>query len=141
MAILLQLMQEFNAFFGAPFDAAAAAAALEGLIVNESAGRAWLIESDGQTVGYVVLTYSYSIEFHGRDAFVDELYVRETYRGRGLGTAALEFVEGLCPSLGVRPLHLEVDDGNDRARTVYRKFGFQERRKSLMTKRIAAKAD
>ena len=42
-------------------------------------------------VGYLVLTLGYSLEYGGRDAFIDEVYIRSSYRGRGIGTAALTF--------------------------------------------------
>jgi GNAT superfamily N-acetyltransferase len=134
--VLLALTREFNAFFGTPFDAEAVRAAVVRLLDDDSLGRVWLIRSGGETVGYVVLTFGYSLEFHGRDAFVDELYLRAEHRGRGLGRLALEFVERACPDLGIQALHLEVDDDNDPARALYEKVGFVDRQKSLMTKRI-----
>jgi hypothetical protein len=39
-------------------------------------------------VGCVVLTLGYSLELLGRDAFIDEFYLREVYRGRGWGRQA-----------------------------------------------------
>jgi diamine N-acetyltransferase len=135
--VLVEMMREFNAFFGSPFDAEAARAALEGLLADTALGRVWVIRAGGEAIGYVALTFGYSLEFHGRDAFVDELYVRAAHRGQGVGARALEFVERACPALGVRALHLEVDPGNDPARALYEKAGFRDRQKALMTKRIA----
>ncbi len=46
----------------------------------------WLIRHGGQTVGYVVLTFDYGLEYGGREMFIDELYVRASHRavsGRG----------------------------------------------------------
>jgi ribosomal protein S18 acetylase RimI-like enzyme len=88
----------------------------------------------GSVVGFVVLTFSYSLEFHGRDAFVDELYVRPSHRRRGLGAAALRLSEAACREHGVHALHLEVDGANDPARALYRRWGFDEHARHLMTK-------
>jgi GNAT superfamily N-acetyltransferase len=41
-------------------------------------------------VGYIVLTFGYSLEYLGRDAFIDEFYLRESYRGRRWGRRTLE---------------------------------------------------
>src|SRR4051812_10583951 len=56
------------AFDGRRFDEAAQREAVLGLIDDESLGCVWLIEEGDETVGYVVLTLGYSLEFHGRDA-------------------------------------------------------------------------
>jgi GNAT superfamily N-acetyltransferase len=56
----------------------------------------------GEPVGYLVVTLGYSLEYGGRDAFVDEVYIRSTHREKGIGTAALTFAEEQCRVLGVR---------------------------------------
>ena len=60
-------------------------------------------------IGYLVLTIGYSLERGGRDAFIDELYVRAERRGRGLGALAVATAEAAARRLGVRAVHLEVD--------------------------------
>jgi GNAT superfamily N-acetyltransferase len=92
---------------------------------------------DGAAAGYVVLTFGYSLEFNGHDAFVDELYVEEGHRGKGLGGLAVRLAEDTCRTMGVRALHLEVDRENHRARAVYEKAGFEDRDNHLLTKRLA----
>ena len=42
------------------------------------------------------MTFGYGLESHGRFAFLDEMYIRDEYRGRGLGREALEAVEETC---------------------------------------------
>jgi GNAT superfamily N-acetyltransferase len=134
---LVEFMREFYQAENLPFDRLAARAALDRLLRDHSLGRVWLIHLGEEAVGYVALTFGYSLEFLGRDAFVDELYVRAAHRGQGVGTRALKFIEEVCPALGVRALHLEVKPGNSRARAVYHKAGFQDRDHHLMTRRIA----
>jgi ribosomal protein S18 acetylase RimI-like enzyme len=97
-------------------------------------GRVFLITMGGEITGYAVLTFGYSLEFRGRDAFVDELYLRDEYRGRGIGKRALEFLAGVCADNGVCAMRLEVERSNTRAQSVYRKFGFEDHDRYLMTK-------
>ena len=136
LEILLDLVREYYAFDGHTYDRDVARAALEGLMRKPAFGRAWLIRDGAAPVGYVVLTIGYSIEYHGHDAFVDELYLRESHRGRGWGRAALAFVEQVCRELGVHALHLEVERANTAAHAVYRKFGFEDHDRYLLTKWI-----
>jgi len=139
--LVLTLMPEYYAFDHLRFDEAKARAALQQLISDDTRGRIWLIQLGGETVGYIVLAFGFSLEFHGRDAFVDEVYVREAYRRRGIGHAALRFVEAACPGLGVHALHLEVERRNTNAQALYRKLGFVDQDRYLMTRGIASRPD
>ncbi|HYP53210.1 MAG TPA: GNAT family N-acetyltransferase, partial [Pyrinomonadaceae bacterium] len=65
-----------------------------------------------------------------------EFYLREEARGRGAGRRALEFVEGECRALGVRALHLEVERVNTNAQNLYRRCGFKDHDRYLLTKRV-----
>ena len=136
---LLLMMPGLYEHEGLPFDAGATRVALERLLGDERLGGVWLIRSGASAVGYVVLTLGYSLEFRGRDAFLDELYLRPEARGRGAGRKALEFVEGVCRSLGVRALHLEVERANTGAQALYRKSGFVDHDRYLMTKWVETK--
>src|SRR5579862_9695398 len=70
-----------------------AQSAMERLIADPSVGQAWLILADAKPVGYVVLVFSFSIEFGGRTAFIDELFIEEAFRGLGIGRRAMKLVE------------------------------------------------
>src|SRR4051812_30205073 len=118
------------------FDEAAARDAIPALVADPSVGRIWLINDGERTVGYVVLTLCYSIEFGGRIAFVDELFIEASHRRHGIGSQTLAFIEEKTAALGVRTLLLEVTKSNDAAKSLYRKQGFANRPHQLMTKRI-----
>ena len=138
--ILFELMREFYRHERMAWDEAAARGALHGVLADASRGRALLIELGAAVAGYLVVCFGWSLEFQGRDAFVDELYVREAFRGQGLGTRALEVAADLCRESGVRALHLEVERRNTRAQDVYRRAGFVDREYYLMTRRLAPAA-
>jgi GNAT superfamily N-acetyltransferase len=97
-------------------------------------GRAWLITEADQPVGYVVLTVSFSFEYRGCDAFIDELYIAEECRRRGIGRRAMEFVETVAHELGVNAMHLEVSPANAEALELYRRRGYVDHGRYLMTK-------
>lgn len=132
--ILVQFVREFYDVDGHHFDEAVVRNGLLQLLNDASLGRVWLIVVDGEAVGYTILGFSFSLEFRGRDAFVDELYLREAYRGRGLGTRTLQFVEETALSLGIQCLHLEVERANANAQQVYQRCGYRDNDRYLMTK-------
>ena len=105
------------------------------LLGDSSLGRIWVIGVDGHTAGYAALCFGYSIEFGGRDAFVDELYLTDAFRGRGIGAIVLERLVEAAAALGIRALHLEVNRGNERAVRLYRRWGFTERSASMLMSR------
>lgn len=117
-----------------PFDEAQRRAIFERFVSDSTYGKAWLIECDAHFVGYVVLTVSFSFEYRGYDAFIDELYIAEEYRRQGIGRRAMEFVEAAAAELGVNAIHLEVTDGNDPAIGLYRRVGYSGNERFLMTK-------
>lgn len=135
--LLLELMREFYEYDRIPYDRAIARAALDGIINDGNQGSVWLIGASGETVGYAALTFGYSLEYHGRDAFLDELFIREPHRRKGIGKQVLKFVEKNCSELGIRGLHLVVERKNTNAQNFYRAFGFQTQDRYLMTRWIA----
>ncbi|MGZ7077088.1 MAG: GNAT family N-acetyltransferase, partial [Candidatus Angelobacter sp.] len=84
--------------------------------------------------GYFALTFCFSLEFHGRFALLDELYLREAYRRQKLGKAAVSFAEDLCRKAGIAAVRLEVGRENQNAQSLYRAAGFKEDERNLMTK-------
>jgi GNAT superfamily N-acetyltransferase len=135
-ALLLEMMREYYAYDGHVFDPPKAQTALLVFLREPSFGRAWLICEGSTPVGYIVLTLGYSLEYLGRDAFIDEFYLRESHRGRGWGSRALAFVEDEARRLNVRSIHLEVVRQNTFAKGVYRKSGYLDHDHYLMSKWI-----
>jgi len=136
---LVQFMREYYEFDHLPFDEQVACSAVAKFLGDESLGRLWLICCDAEAVGYLVLTLGYSLEYGGRDAFIDEVYIQASHRGHGIGKRALAFAEEMCCSLDVRALHLEVERENTNAHALYRKVGFVDHDRYLLTKRILTK--
>lgn len=97
-------------------------------------GRAWIFFDGEIPVGYIVLTFGYSFEFHGRDSFIDELYIESQYRRQGIGRRAMQFIEERALELGVNAIHLEVDQGNEPAEELYRRTGYGDHARFLRTK-------
>jgi len=134
--LLLDFMRSYYAFDGHGFDREKAHAALIPLLRDPNFGRAWLILDADSPVGYIVICLGYSLEWLGRDAFVDEFYLRDEYRGRGCVQRVMAFLEDAARNLGVRALHLEVVDGNAAAGHLYRKLGFQPHHSAFLSKWI-----
>mgnify|MGYP002623815361 CR=1 FL=1 len=129
---LLPLVRAYHAFEGIAQDERVRLAALGALLASEGPGRVWLIVADGALAGYLIVCFGYSVEFGGRDAFLDEFFIVEAQRGRGIGARALALVQAETAALGVRALHLEVARDNARARRLYAAAGFEARSRYVL---------
>lgn len=135
-ATLLALQQAFYAQEGYPFDADAIGPAWAALLSTPSLGHAWLAEDQGRAVAYVVVTIGFSLEHLGRDAFIDELFVVSSHRGRGLGQGGLEVATSWCRRQGIRVILLEVEGDNDVAQHLYARSGFAGDRRRLLKRHL-----
>ena len=133
---ILALHRDFFAEDRYPFREEESRANLARLLADPSLGRVFVLEDGEAVVGYLVLTFGFSLEFGGRDGLVDELYVAPSHRGRGLGTKALAAAEEACRALGIRAVHLVVERYKEDAQALYRRVGFVAHDREVMTKTI-----
>jgi ribosomal protein S18 acetylase RimI-like enzyme len=138
---VLGLHRDFFREDGYPFHAEESRTNLARLLGDPNLGRLWVMDDGGTLVGYLVLAFGFSLEFRGRDAVIDELYVAPSHRARGLGRRALAVAEAACRELGVRAIHLVVERKKENARTLYRRAGFVAPDRELMTKRLEESAN
>jgi ribosomal protein S18 acetylase RimI-like enzyme len=80
-------------------------------------------EVDGVLAGYGMVTRSYSTERGGICVWIEDIYIKPQYRGMGIGSAFLQFVEAENP--GAVRLRLEAEPENVPAMHVYQKAGFE----------------
>jgi GNAT superfamily N-acetyltransferase len=111
-------------------------AALRALLADPHAGAAFRIDTADRTIGYAILCWGFSVEYGGRDAFLDEFYIIPELRGRGLGLRVLGLLEHEARRLGVVALHLEVLAYEARNTNLYTRAGFHDRNSRLMTRRL-----
>ncbi len=134
---VLALHRDFFAEDGYAFAEEESRRNLARLLAEPGLGRVFVLEEGGRVAGYLVLTFGFSLEFGGRDALVDELYVAPGHRGRGLGTRALAAAEAACRELGIRIVHLVVERHKTGVRELYRRLGYVAPPRDVMTKRLA----
>jgi len=133
--VLVLLVGAYHAFEALDSTADTRREAVRRLLADPALGRIWLIRVDGRTVGYIALCFGYSIEFAGHDAFIDEFFIDENVRGRGVGRAVLEQIGTRARDHGIRALHLEVAKNNTRAQRLYAAAGFEARDKYYLMSR------
>lgn len=126
--VIESLVTAFHQHEGVTVTAKSRRASIAKLLDTPAQGRILLVQSaTADIVGYAVLAFGFSLEFGGRDAFLDELFVAKGFRGQGIGRAALEAVCAWARREQLGALHLEVERDNTAAKALYIQTGFEDR--------------
>lgn len=132
---LLAMVEAFHAEEGLETSPEHRHAGIEPLLEGIPYGAVYIIGPTRAPIGYIVVTFGWSVEFGGMDGFVDELYIRPPVRGRGLASEVLIELPKTLAQAGIKALHLEVDRDNEQAQRLYQRTRFHPRdRYMLMTK-------
>lgn len=86
--------------------------------------QGYMLVCDGNNVGYCVTMKTYSVEAGGITIWIDELFVLEEYRSKGLGRELFKYIEENGDKKLCR-IRLEVELENGRAISLYKKMGFE----------------
>jgi GNAT superfamily N-acetyltransferase len=121
IAQLLRLQMEEHSL---PFHAERISAALAAVFATPSLGSFLLVEGEGTLIGVAYIAFLHSMEHAATIPLLEELYVLERYRGRGLGSALLnEVLKRFSQRTGL-PMELEIDSTHRQVEGLYRRHGF-----------------
>ena len=94
---------------------------IENCINNSDYLEGYIIERSDESQGYAMIAKSFSTEFGKPCIWIEDLYVKEQYRGMGLGKMFLDFITEKYTGCIFR---LEVEKENEGAVGLYEKCGF-----------------
>ena len=85
---------------------------------------------DGQIAGYSMVSKSFTTEYGGICAWIEDLYVKENFRRRGISKQFFEKLPSMYPEI-VR-FKLEVEPENERALETYKSCGYSKLHYDIM---------
>lgn len=135
---LLDLIAAYHEYDNISSTSARRRIALDGLMSDPTAGRIWVAQREGSLVGYVALTFDYSLEFGGREGFIDELFVSSNARSQGVGRALLSHATRAARAMGLFGLNIVVEQANDAALEFYKQCGWGAPHRVLLYKDLDA---
>lgn len=94
---------------------------IENCINNNPYLEGYVFENSNDILGYGMIAKSFSTEFGRPCIWIEDLYIKEDYRGLGLGKTFFDFITQKYTDCIFR---LEVEEENERAVKLYRKCGF-----------------
>lgn len=84
----------------------------------------YVAEEDGHLAGYALIARFFSQEAGGEVVWLDEIYIRDEFRGKGAGTALINKVfEDFKDAAAYR---LEIEPENEGAERLYKRLGFKK---------------
>lgn len=108
-------------------DAQTRRAALGALLDGAPHGAAYLIGPVRAPIGYVVLSFGWSIRQGGMTATLDEVFIRPGVRNRGIGAEVLTSLPKALKGAGLKALHVETPRAATRPQSLYRRMRFHPR--------------
>lgn len=86
----------------------------------------YIFEYDNKEVGYALLSKTFSQEAGGIVFWIEELYILEEYRSKGLGKEFFDFMEKKVIQDNIARVRLEISPSNKKAKKLYKNKGFKE---------------
>ena len=108
-------------------------AGVAALLADQSKGRYWVAEINGEIAGQLMITYEWSDWRNGNLWWIQSVYVPEKYRRRGVFSALYQHLESMAESdPGVAGIRLYVEKENTHAKKTYLSLGMSETNYDVM---------
>ena len=92
---------------------------------SDAYAEIYLLECEGEPAGYGLTARTFSQEAGGSVLWIEELYIREQFRSRGLGREFFSYIEEKNKDRTAR-IRLEVEEENKRAASLYQRLGYEK---------------
>ena len=121
---ILSLIRELATYERSPESVVATEEGLRSALFGSSpAVFAHVAEADGEVVGFALWFLNFSTWLGRHGLYLEDLFVRPSHRGRGLGKALLETLIGIARERGYGRVEWVVLDWNEPAHAFYRSMG------------------
>ena len=122
--LVLQLIRELAAYEKLGHEVTATERDLrESLFSSPPSAEVVIAETDGGVAGYALLFQNYSTFLCKRGLYLEDLFVRPSFRGRGIGRLLLSHLAGIAVQRGCARFEWAVLDWNESAIGFYRSLG------------------
>ncbi len=93
------------------------------MIREQTHFNAFVLETpEKEIIGYAAYFFCY-YTWSGKALYMDDLYIRPAYRGKGLGTLLIQEIRNLAKETGCHKMRWQVSEWNESAIRFYTKLG------------------
>lgn len=122
-ALILELIRQLAAYERLEEKVTATPELLEQWLFEKQAAQVLIGEADGEVVGFALFFQNFSTFLGKGGIYLEDLFVKERFRGRGYGTAFLKKLASIAKERGCGRLDWSCLDWNERSIAFYRSFG------------------
>lgn len=123
--VCLALVAKYHEEIGAVYDDAHRDKVITPLLDGSPLGAVWLMGPIRAPMGYVVVTFAWSISAGGMVGWVQEIYTRPIVRNRGIGTETLHAVAVALREAGVKALQVDLGTAENTQAGFWKRAGFK----------------
>ena len=120
-------MERYHSETALPHDDTHRRRAIAPLLSGSPHGAVWLIGPQRAPLGYVLISFGWSVALAGLEGFVNEIFVRSSVRGRGIGTEVLHAIAVSLSQTGLKALHVRLDHADATSARFCARVGFAPR--------------
>ena len=122
---LLDLLGQFALEAGTALPKQHLEAALVPMLQGIELGEIWVLENTQELIGYLVIGWGWGIESGGKEALIDEVFIKPSHRNQGLGRQLVEHALAHAKQQGAKTVFLETEKSNPESRKLYVDLGFE----------------
>jgi len=115
----LALWQSYLDFYKVTLDPSVTAHTWARLMDGAAPLTGRVAEEDGTLLGFALHFHHCSTWVPGDDCYLEDLFVADAARGKGVGRALIDDLIALAKARGWHRLYWHTDEGNTRARALY----------------------
>lgn len=120
----LGLVAKYHEEAGLPYDDAHRRDVVTPLLEGSPLGAIWVMGPIRAPMGYVIVTFEWSLAQGGLVGWIREIYTRPNVRNRGIGTETLHAVAVALRAAGVKALHVDLQRADNVQAGFWRRAGF-----------------
>ncbi|MEL6641133.1 MAG: GNAT family N-acetyltransferase [Pseudomonadota bacterium] len=120
----LGLVAKYHEEAGLPFDDAHRKDVILPLLDGSPLGAIWVMGPIRAPMGYVIVTFEWSLAQGGMVGWVREIYTRPNVRNRGIGTETLHAVAVALRAANVKALQVDLQSPDNPQASFWRRAGF-----------------
>lgn len=98
-------------------------ATLQECLRSREYARTLMLEDETGIVGYFMMSFTWSNEVGGKVVLLEELFFKDSSRGKGYGTEVFAWAEREYPD--AKRFRLEAAPGNTKAIALYERLGYE----------------
>lgn len=84
----------------------------------------FMVKKEEKVIGFANLMTIFSIWSHGKALILDDLYIKEEFRGNGVGRFVMQYIEQYGKDHGFKRLQFQSEYSNPEAHKFYSKLGY-----------------